>query len=273
MKKVIYFDESSALDSLDQISVGRSEEVVKSMITKANGFSAAADVGVGAGFFDLFKVGLKANAKGNYERNGSNVITNTLTNTILTSFISVLDDKGNTAENETLEVAKIKDYKLEILPESTTFLKTLAPYIKLFSNIANNDDNNNSTQQNENDPFHIQNIDFGVFDEVLTNAKGYYELLATKGNYRKVVRFNLVGFRNNYKLSDLQKMNLTIFGIVVGECSRESLHFENEFQNANEKSHESVGFDAARAFIDDQGQGYTDDNELEIIDVLLAGVE
>lgn len=257
MKKVIYFDESSALDILDIKSNGRSEEIMETMVQKANKFSL--DGKIGTGILDFFNFGPSANASGQYERNKSNILKTNLTNTILTSFLSLLEEGGS----KEYELEELKDYKLSILPDSAAFIKSIAPFIKIFKSTEEFTDPSNVA---------LNNIDLHSVDEVLLNAKGYYELLAIddKGN-KKVVRFNLDGFRNNYKLNDLQKMNLTLSGIQVGKCLEENLKFEKELAaegaQSNVKKSQSFGYDPHNE--SEPKVEY----ELEIIDIILAGIK
>lgn len=68
------------------------------------------------------------------------------------------------------------------------------------------------------------------FDNSLRNAKGYYELIgvSSKQKTRVVFRFNLEAFRNNYKISDLTKMDLIIYAIKVGRITADKLDIQSE---------------------------------------------
>lgn len=110
----------------------------------------------------------------------------------------------------------------------------------------------------------------------MLNAKGYYELLAVDSQAnKKVVRFNLDGFRNNYKLNDLEKMNLTLYGIKVGECIEENLSFEKELTVGNKQPKRDqtpqLGYNAHRDFIQQEQPPIK--AELDIIDIVLAGIK
>jgi hypothetical protein len=262
VKKIIYFDESSALDTLDLKNEGRAEEIMENMVKKANEMSIGGSIGTG--FLDIFNFGMSANAKGGVSRNKSNVLTTNLTNTILTSFVGLLDDK----ESKDYGIQELKDYKLSIVPESAAFIKSITPFIKMFKS--------SEEQIDTTDPFSTDNINFQSFDEVLLNAKGYYELLAmNKRKAKKVVRFNLDGFRNNYKLNDLQKMSLTMYGVRVGKCLEESLRFDKEFtgesNNEGNNKESLTGFDPHNTSRSNDTK--TLGTELEIIDIILAGIK
>lgn len=263
MKKVIYFDESSALDILDIKNNGRSEKIMETMVQKANKLSL--DGKIGTGILDFFNIGVSANAKGDFSRNKSNILTTNITNTILTNFLSLLEDE----ESSDYGLEELVNYKLTILPDSAAFIKSITPFIKIFKS------SEEFTEPSEQDS--LNNIDLQAIDEVLLSAKGYYELLAVDNeNNKKVVRFNLDGFRNNYKLNDLQKMSLTLYGIQVGTCLEENLSFEKELvgssNNPTEESSLSLGYDPHNeSELRDSMQ--STNNELEIIDILLAGIK
>lgn len=261
MKKIIYFDESSALDILDIKSNGRTEKIMETMVEKASKYSI--DGKIGTGILDFFNFGISANSSGQHGRGKSNILKTNLTNTILTSFIDLLDEE----QSSEYGLEELDDYKLTIPPDSAAFIKSIAPFIKFFKS--------SEEFKDTSDPI-LNNIDLHSVDEVLLNAKGYYELLAIDATgSKKVVRFNLDGFRNNYKLNDLEKMNLTLYGVLVGKCLEENLSFEKELSsggkqpnsqnpnlhgyNPHSNSHQSEQSNAA--------------SELDIIDIVLAGIK
>ncbi|MGE6370566.1 DUF6414 family protein [Planococcus kocurii] len=258
MKKIIYFDESSALDILDIKSNGRTEKIMETMVQKASKFSL--DGKIGTGILDFFNFGISANSSGQYDRGKSNILKTNLTNTILTSFLDLL--KKEKSNEYGLE--ELKDSKLTIPPDSAAFIKSIAPFIKFFKS--------SEEFKNTSDPI-LDNIDLHSVDDVLLNAKGYYELLAIdKEGDKKVVRFNLDGFRNNYKLNDLEKMNLTLYGVKVGTCLEENLSFEKELafgnQQSNKQQNQNLGYNPHET---NNNQNKTD-IELDIIDIVLAGI-
>lgn len=230
---------------------------METMVEKASKFSL--DGKIGTGILDFFNFGLSANASGQYDRGKSNILKTNLTNTILTSFIDLLD------KEESIEygLEELKDFKLSIPPDSAAFIKSIAPFIKFFKS--------SEEFKDTSDPI-LNNIDLHSVDDVLLNAKGYYELLAIdENNNKKVVRFNLDGFRNNYKLNDLEKMNLTLYGIHVGKCLEENLSFEKElaFGNQQPKKTQLYGYNP-HSENSQQGQSKP---ELDIIDIVLAGIK
>lgn len=104
-------------------------------------------------------------------------------------------------------------------------------------------------------------------DEVLADAKGYYELLGeTKDGSKRVLRFNLKAFRNNYGLTDLGRMRLVFHGVLVGQTSEQALSMEAEMSG-------SAGDATVTAVELVDGVDMQSDDLLDVYDVILAGVE
>lgn len=253
MRKVIYFDESSALDLIDIKNNGRSQEIMEKIVKNANDLKI--EGGFGTGILDLLTTGVTGGIKGAFSRNKESIMAINITNTILTSFLDILNAKKK--KNEPDELLKIQTKSIEIIPESATYIKVIAPFTKIFKEI---------TEASPEIPTEYENIDFHAMDDVLANAKGYYELVATDNDNKKyIVRFNLEGFRNNYRIQDLQRMRLTLYGIVVGNSDVDILNFQNEL-DFKSGSNEDLGFDPLADPINSE-------NYLDIIDIILAGVE
>ncbi|MBO3724197.1 hypothetical protein J5X07_03995 [Actinomyces bowdenii] len=110
-------------------------------------------------------------------------------------------------------------------------------------------------------------FDLARMDEVLANAKGYYELLGEYDNGSKcVLRFNLKAFRNNYGLTDLGRMHLVFHGVLVGQTSEQALGMEAEMSGATD-----CAVVTAAELVD--GEDTENDDLLDVYDVILAGVE
>ena len=110
----------------------------------------------------------------------------------------------------------------------------------------------------------VEFIKFAKEDTKIEQIKGYYEFIAKYENDKEIIlRFNIDGFRNNYKFNDLSKMNLTYYAIKVGNCYKEDIKFENEI-NQEEKIVTIKDFDSKENLNTDL---------LDIYDVVLAGVE
>lgn len=114
------------------------------------------------------------------------------------------------------------------------------------------------------------NIAIDKLENVLKNAKGYYEFVGTKGRSRVILRFNINSFKNGYTISDLLKMNLSIYAIKVGRTTLDMLNVSKELDmdvSIIPKDNPSYVDEA------EPEEGNTGRRDLDVFDVLLAGVE
>ena len=108
------------------------------------------------------------------------------------------------------------------------------------------------------------------FDSALRSAKGYYEFIGTKGRSRIVLRFNINAFRNGYTISDLLKMNLSIYAIKVGKTTLEMLDVNKELgMNVSIIPKDNPSYEGQS----EQAENVPITQILDVFDVLLAGVE
>lgn len=101
--------------------------------------------------------------------------------------------------------------------------------------------------------------------DTLRLSKGYYELLAIKGDEKKIVRFNNAAFKNNYGISDLLQMDLKLYGVKVGTGNEKQFDFLKVFSDEDKKV--VTDFKQVENEITEQS------NDLEIYDIILVGVE
>ncbi|HCD7270459.1 TPA: hypothetical protein NDZ16_002844, partial [Staphylococcus aureus] len=84
-----------------------------------------------------------------------------------------------------------------------------------------------------------------------------------------IVRFNNKAFVNNYNLTDLSQMQLTLYGVKVGIIDINQLNFQNAIN--------SIGFqNKVVTSISEETVNRSFNNEqsiLEMYDIILAGVE
>lgn len=250
MYKVIYFDEGSATDFL-QIHYGGNIEVIDENQGKFS-YNLKGDtegkVSVGNSFLSLLKAQFSLTGSGSIEKGKDSILKSTITNTLLSDFV----DFAKSDENEN-KIKIFEGYKVDAIKDSFSFIKMYAPYIKLLKE---------GTQYTQD----LADFNFIDIDEILDGAKGYYELLAVRGQEEAIFRFNINAFRNSYTLTDLTKMNLTYYGIKVGECYVEDLFVENEFSK-KEKTNKIT----AEEIYNDQSDE-DDMDKIEIFDVILTGV-
>lgn len=262
INKVIYFDEGSATDMM-QIFDGGTLEHTTTLLRNSNnsaevGVEATASVGVSGFFKALIGLNGNVNAEGKlYSGLETNkMIENIVKNTLLSDFV---DFTNNESVNH--GIIFFENYELEVLVNSFAYIAMVSPYM---------------TMLNENQS--MSSGDYEISMEKMDNAikmgKGYYELLAKKKTTiaegpkkakEIILRFNIDSFKNNYRISDLVKMNLVFYAVKVGKSSKASLDFESEFKL--KPTHKNPSYSS----------GNPQDNEKEIeeinvYDVLLSGV-
>jgi hypothetical protein len=242
MIKIVYFDEETASDYLDIAAGGKeasTSENVKDRTTKLHG---EVETKLAAKFSWLPFLGASAEVGTGAEiaRAGQSILRKTLSNTILTDYLGQVVDDPRVARLEGLRVTASKD--------SMAFMKMYTPYMI----IAKTED---------------QGIDLARLDEALAGAKGYYELVGEdKDGLKRVLRFNIKAFRNNYGLTDLGRMELIFHGIRVGQASQDGLGIKAEMSGG-------AGDDSPTALELVDGQAAKSHDLLDVYDVILAGVE
>lgn len=241
MNKIVYFDELSASDFLDIQTGGKRETIRKNITDRAISTDNRANAGISAkfGFLNFFNTKTDLSSENQFKFLNNSLINTTISNTILTDFLYQEEEKPG--------IVTLKGYNVYAYKNSISYLKMYTPYLT----IANGEFDKNQIP-----------IDITKFDSVLETAKGYYELIAKNTSEKKILRFNLRSFRNNYGLSDLAKMDLTIRAIKVGSMNETDLDIKSEF-NFEEKEFSVV-------------DNYTKEdmkNKLDVLDVILAGVE
>ncbi|MBJ8031912.1 DUF6414 family protein [Bacillus cereus group sp. N21] len=248
--KVAYFDELSAADFL-QIFYGGDIVVTdegKGNYTYNFKGKAEGNIGVSTSFFSLLKAKLSMVGSAEISNSKDHLLKTTITNTILTDFVKL------SGKEQDKNITIFHNFKVSVPNESFTFAKMYTPFIKMLK------EDSEFTKG-------LADYNFLELDEILKNAKGYYELLATDGKQQVIFRFNISTFRNSYNLTDLQRMNLTYYGIEVGECREEDLLFQNEFSMNKGESRETVSVEEIYS-----GQKNEDPGLLKIYDIILAGI-
>ncbi|WP_243896433.1 DUF6414 family protein [Actinomyces bowdenii] len=240
--KVVYFDEESASDYLDMSAGGKAastSEDVKERTNQAHG-KVEAGLITKLSWLPFFGASGDLNAGAGVAAAGKSILSKTLSNTILTDYLVKSDSDPR--------VVQLRDLRVTAPKGSMTYMKMFTPYMVLL--------------KLDDVPF-----DLARMDEVLANAKGYYELLGEYDNGSKcVLRFNLKAFRNNYGLTDLGRMHLVFHGVLVGQTSEQALGMEAEMSGATD-----CAVVTAAELVD--GEDTENDDLLDVYDVILAGVE
>lgn len=61
----------------------------------------------------------------------------------------------------------------------------------------------------------VFNLDITKIEEAISRGRGFYEFIAIDENdhKEKIFRFSSVAFRNNYTMSDIAKMQLSLYAV------------------------------------------------------------
>jgi hypothetical protein len=178
------------------------------------------------------------------------LVSTQVKSTILNQFLEKRDIKDS-------QILRLNPDQVEIVKNSFAFMKFYEPMFKIIN-------------------LNLQGIDISKFGEVMSQTKGYYELVARsrseKNDVIKILRLNAEAFRNNYKLTDLLQMDLVYFGIKVGKMPVEKIDFGKALQLDQVAK---VPATPQEAFADIVTKTNPENPEIEydVIDIILAGVE
>ncbi|MBU3202754.1 DUF6414 family protein [Clostridium algidicarnis] len=254
MIKIIYFDDESATDILNIKNGGNLIETSVDEEGKKTEKEVHGKVNIGVGIKKL--LGL-LRAEGNISldistfKNNSKFIESTISNTILTDFINYVEGSEDDG------ILKLEDYKIEIAQNSIAYFQRLTPYLSMMDGDFDVD---------ENLKLNVEKI-HGGFEF----AKGYYELIAKKDYTKSIFRFNNKSFKNNYYLTDLENMELVLYGIKVGKMNLESIDFIKSMDNWTNTSEMSME-DITNA-LESSDEEFINEKLASVYDIILAGVE
>ncbi|WP_010648819.1 DUF6414 family protein [Oceanobacillus massiliensis] len=267
--KIVYFDEGSALDYLEAKHGGRYDKVSTDIIQRVKkiagevGIEASTDPKILSFIVDsLFGIKGRIAGTASYNRTGDNKVSETLSSTVLSNFLEdVYIDKNEQPENLAMNFGIFDKVRLGFVPNSVTYLKMISPMLKIIKEESFGSD---------------MPIQLSALDQIFSDAKGYYELVSVHNNdtNKKVFRFNFNALRNNYRLNDLTKMELTVIGIKVGECEESHLEWESEFGEKKSTDNNSAFENLVERENNEGSKNEKKSNEklLSVYDVILAGV-
>lgn len=259
LTKVIYFDESSVTDYLQIIEGGQLIKTTELLNGDAdNGeakVSGEASVGISSLFKNLIGLGAKVQTDSKLETSfkSETLIKTILQNTILTDFLDVV-------ENEESHIKVFDNIKIKVIKDSLSYVIMISPYLKMFKG----DGLNLNTDLD-------LSIDIVKMDDSIKLAKGYFEFEGIVNNKSVILRFNIDSFKNNYKISDLLKMDLTIYAVPVGKVDRKNISIVSEI-NAATTDEEISSYDNPKYGEDETEKTVVSGDFLMVYDVLLAGV-
>lgn len=259
LTKVIYFDESSVTDYIQIIEGGKLMKTTELLSEDTdNGganIAAEASVGINGLFRSLIGFGAKVQTESKLETSfkSESLVKTILQNTILTDFLDIVED-------EKAQVKVFNDIKIKVIKDSLSYIIMISPYMKMFKGEG----------LNVNTDLDLS-IDIVKMDESIKLAKGYFEFEGVKDNTSVILRFNIDSFKNNYKISDLLKMDLTIYAVPVGKVDRKNISIVSEI-NAATADDAASNYDNPRYGDTDTREGNNSGDILTVFDVLLAGV-
>lgn len=264
--KIVYFDEDSVTDYVQIVAGGELEnttELLKSRdAQEAQSVQANGKVGISGIFKALlgWEAGASADVSAGLSFNSSKMVKNIVKNTILTDFLKTIEDVSQGRTNSRLPkgtIKQFKGYKISAVEDSLSYMVMVSPYLSML-------------KSGSSIPAGEFNIAVDKLDNALRHAKGYYEFVGTKGRSRVILRFNINSFRNSYTISDLLKMDLSIYAIKVNKTSLENLNVNKELGmkvSLIPKDNPSYEPNA------DTEEAAATSPTLDVFDVLLAGVE
>lgn len=259
LTKVIYFDESSVTDYIQIIEGGQLVKTTELLSGDTDNGKAKVAGELSVGISSLFKnlIGIGAKVQTNSELETSfkseTLIKTILQNTILTDFLDII-------ENGESHIEVFNNIKIKVIKDSLSYVIMISPYMKMFKG----DGLNLNTDLD-------LSIDIVKMDDSIKLAKGYFEFEGIQNNKSVILRFNIDSFKNNYKISDLLKMDLSIYAVPVGKVDRKNITIVSEI-NAATSDDELSSYDNPKYGEDGTDNTTASTDILTVYDVLLAGV-
>ncbi len=267
LKKVVYFDETSAMDLLQIEKKGNFNKTVELINSSSGGAEGDAKVTAELGKQSAMKLlfdkvtGASGSFQGSVGINGAfqgeRIAKTILENSLLYDFLDTVEFRK---KKPLINI--VDGYKLSIEKDSMTYYAMIAPITEMMEGNQLIDDTSDITMT-------ISKINSGI-----KGSKGYFDLVGEKGIDTRVFRFNIESFKNNYRIQDLRKMNLTLYSIYVGQTTIAELKFETEFELADEKNEiEFQGFGSKRDKTVEDEETEKKNKKVPVYDVILAGVK
>jgi len=265
--KIVYFDQDSVTDYVQIVAGGEMENTTELLKVREGNeeqnIQASAKGGIGGVFKALlgWEVGASADISAGLSFNSSKMVKNIVKNTILTDFLAIAENQSTTNRSASRmpkgAIKKFKGYSISAEKDSLSYMVMVSPYLSMF--------NSGSAI-----PAGEFNIAIDKLDNALRNAKGYYEFVGLKGRSRVVLRFNINSFKNGYTISDLLKMDLSVYAIKVGRTTLDMLNVNKELDmNVSIVPKDNPTYEKKEQSEDDIPRSQV----LDVFDVLLAGVE
>ena len=266
--KVIYFDEGTAADYM-QITSGGELKKTTEFITDVTGDAGAGAQGKvsanakGKGLPALFKaltgIGTEVSLDGHtdVEAKKERIAKTILENTLLADFVELIDSDSKKKKEENKRHLAIKQFeKVKLFPQANSFsyMMLMAPFFTMIEG---------------NVPISGQNgemftLDVSKIETAISRGRGYYEFIALLDGNETIFRFSSTAFRNNYTMSDIPKMQLSLYAVNVGKIDKKKLDLTSEFQ---------FGVTTKNRIEYDTGANKNGEPlEIDVYDVIVAGI-
>lgn len=266
--KVIYFDEGSAADYMQITSGGELKKTTEFITDVTGDAGASVEVEVnanskGKGLPTLFKAltgfGVEASLEGHagVEAKKEKIAKTILENTLLADFVELIDSDSKKKKDENKKHTAIKQFEnIKLFPQANSFsyFMLMAPFFTMI-------DGNVPIDGGNGEKF---TLDVSKIEEAISRGRGYYEFISTINNEEKIFRFSSMAFRNNYTMSDIPKMQLSLYAVLVGSIDKKKLDLTSEFQ-FGVMVKDRIEYDGSTT----ENQ---QTNQIEVYDVILAGI-
>lgn len=264
--KIIYFDESSVADFMQIISGGEFKKTTEFITSISSDMNAGTDVDAGIGtsgknipnllsFLSGFTFNANAKGSADINRKKERIAKNIIENTLLADFLDLIDkDERKKEKNRTcISIKPFEKLIMQPEPNSFSFLMLAAPFFTMIDGevpIPNNDGNEFK-------------MDISKIEEAVARGRGYYEFISNPDGKETIFRFNNSAFRNNYTMSDLPKMQLSLYAIYVGKTDKSRLDLSSEFEFGTQVKNRVIYTEDVQS---------KDKIEIDVYDVILAGI-
>lgn len=260
--KIVYFDEGSATDFVQIVHGGGLTSTTELFESGEDRGSAAVDaeakVGLGALLHGLLgaRASVSVDTSLSTSFDSGEMAKSIITNTLLTDFLACVSPSDDSS------IHVFEGYGINPVSNSMSSFMLLTPYLGMLRSGSS-----------------VSAGDFAIsldwIDDAIKKGKGYYEFLAVSKNNekdRRLLRFNGSALKNNYKLPDLTKMDLLFYAVKVGKTRIADLDVESELEFVGSSGMpKNPDYPVSSAAADDNSA--SDDEELDMYDVILAGVK
>lgn len=267
--KVIYFDEGTAADYMQITSGGELKKTTELISDVAGDAGASVEVeatlgtkrkdGIPSLFKALVGIGVDASAEGHVSVDGKKerIAKTILENTLLADFVELIDSDSKKKKEENKKHSAIKQFeKVLLYPQvnSFSYMMLMAPFFTMLEGNVPIDGANGEKFT----------IDVSKIEDAISRGRGYYEFLGTVNGKESIFRFSSTAFRNNYTMSDIPKMQLSLYAVLVGSAEKKKLDLTSEFQfGAVSKNRIEYQPETSKP---------SEADHIEVFDVIIAGI-